>query len=143
MNFDSTIKSWLEEYGTAKASIAVTTTAVVGSVFLTTVIELLGGGVSEYGFMVATIVPLLIAPPASYFTFRMVERVIVSERELQKALEEIKALSGLIPICATCKNVRDDEGYWHQIESYMSSHSEAQFSHGVCPSCAEEFRKQA
>ena len=83
----------------------------------------------------------MVAPPAAYFTFHMVERVIVSERDLKVALEEIKTLSGMIPICAQCKNVRDDEGYWHQIESYMASHSEAQFSHGLCPGCAEEFMK--
>lgn len=62
------------------------------------------------------------------------ERVIV---ELEKSLEEVKVLSGLIPICSSCKKIRDDNGYWNQIESYISSHSEAQFSHGICPDCVE------
>jgi hypothetical protein len=44
-------------------------------------------------------------------------------------------LSGLLPICANCKSIRNDEGYWKQIESYISSHSEATFSHGICPAC--------
>jgi hypothetical protein len=57
---------------------------------------------------------------------------------LQDALAEVKKLSGLLPICASCKNIRDDKGYWKKIESYIQEHSEAQFSHGICPEC---FRK--
>jgi PAS domain S-box-containing protein len=56
--------------------------------------------------------------------------------QLQKALADVKTLSGMLPICASCKKVRDDKGYWDQIESYISRHSDAVFSHGLCPSCA-------
>jgi len=56
--------------------------------------------------------------------------------KLRKALEEIKILSGLLPICSSCKKIRDDKGYWNQIESYIREHSEAEFSHGICPECA-------
>ncbi len=63
------------------------------------------------------------------------ERLI---RELQKALGEIKTLAGLLPICANCKKIRDDKGYWNQIEVYISEHSEAEFSHSLCPQCAEK-----
>lgn len=56
-------------------------------------------------------------------------------RELQDALGEVQTLSGLLPICAYCKKVRDDKGYWDQIESYISKHSKAEFSHGICPAC--------
>jgi K+-sensing histidine kinase KdpD len=59
-------------------------------------------------------------------------------REREKALEEIKILSGLLPICAWCKKVRDDDGYWTQIETYISSHSQASFSHGICPECRQK-----
>jgi len=59
--------------------------------------------------------------------------------ELQNALAEVKTLSGLLPICAHCKNVRDDKGYWNKIESYIHQHSGAQFSHGICPECAKKF----
>lgn len=55
--------------------------------------------------------------------------------ELKAALAKVKTLSGMLPICAACKNIRDDEGYWHQIESYISEHSETEFSHGLCPEC--------
>ncbi|MBC8414212.1 response regulator [bacterium] len=61
--------------------------------------------------------------------------------ELQGALEQVKQLKGLIPICANCKKIRDDKGYWNQIESYIEKHSEALFSHSVCPECAEELYK--
>lgn len=58
--------------------------------------------------------------------------------ELQGALKEIKTLSGLIPICAHCKKIRDDKGYWNSLESYIESHTEGQFSHGLCPHCMDE-----
>ncbi|HHS14118.1 MAG TPA: PAS domain S-box protein [bacterium] len=56
-------------------------------------------------------------------------------RDLQEAMEKIKTLRGLIPICAHCKKIRDDEGYWQQVEVYVRDHTEAQFSHGICPDC--------
>lgn len=58
---------------------------------------------------------------------------------LEKALAEVKALSGLLPICSHCKKIRDDKGYWNQIESYIHKHSEAEFSHGICPECAKKY----
>ncbi|MDO9110649.1 MAG: hypothetical protein Q7U40_08340, partial [Desulfatirhabdiaceae bacterium] len=59
-------------------------------------------------------------------------------RELHKALSRVKQLSGLLPICASCKKIREDSGYWTQIETYVKDHSEAEFSHGICPECAEK-----
>jgi len=58
--------------------------------------------------------------------------------ELQEAFDNIKTLRGLLPICAHCKKIRDDEGYWNQIEVYIRDHSDAKFSHSICPDCAEE-----
>ncbi|MBC8276666.1 MAG: tetratricopeptide repeat protein [FCB group bacterium] len=55
--------------------------------------------------------------------------------ELDTALKEVKSLSGLLPMCANCKKIRDDQGYWQQVEEYISAHSEADFSHGICPEC--------
>lgn len=57
--------------------------------------------------------------------------------ELRDALAQVKRLSGLLPICASCKKVRDDKGYWHQVEIYIRERTDAEFSHGVCPDCAE------
>lgn len=57
---------------------------------------------------------------------------------LQDALNKVKLLSGFLPICSFCKNIRDDKGYWNQVESYIRDHSEAEFSHSICPECAEK-----
>ncbi len=59
-------------------------------------------------------------------------------KELQNALKDIRTLSGLIPICASCKKIRDDKGYWNQVEQYIEERSDAQFSHGICPNCRDE-----
>ncbi len=64
----------------------------------------------------------------------------VAERtsELQQALAEVKTLAGMLPICASCKRIRDDEGYWQQVEVYIKEHSQADFSHSICPECTRE-----
>jgi signal transduction histidine kinase len=58
--------------------------------------------------------------------------------ELQEALSNIKTLTGFLPICASCKKIRDDKGYWNQLEAYIQDHSEAEFSHSICPGCAQK-----
>jgi PAS domain S-box-containing protein len=63
------------------------------------------------------------------------ERLIT---ELQSAIEQIKTLKGIVPICANCKKIRDDKGFWEQVEGYVSRHTEAEFSHGICPDCANK-----
>jgi membrane-associated HD superfamily phosphohydrolase len=63
------------------------------------------------------------------------ERLI---RQLQEALANIKILRGLLPICYSCKQVRDDKGYWNQIDTYIRAHTEAEFTHGICPPCAQK-----
>jgi DNA-binding NtrC family response regulator len=63
------------------------------------------------------------------------ERLIL---ELQEALSKVKQLSGLLPICASCKQIRDDKGYWTQVEVYMSEHTEIDFTHTVCPECTKK-----
>ncbi len=57
--------------------------------------------------------------------------------QLEHSTKEIKKLRGFLPICANCKKIRDDKGYWTQVEVYISSHSETEFSHGICPECAQ------
>ena len=73
-------------------------------------------------------------------------RLIRAERErdhyileLEKAAEKIKVLSGIIPICMHCKQIRDDKGYWNQLEEFISKHSDAQFSHSLCDECLEKY----
>jgi DNA-binding response OmpR family regulator len=62
--------------------------------------------------------------------------------QLRQALAEIKTLKGFLPICASCKKIRDDRGYWNQLEVYISQHTDAIFSHGLCPECAEKYRAE-
>ncbi|MDD5765631.1 MAG: histidine kinase N-terminal 7TM domain-containing protein [Candidatus Marinimicrobia bacterium] len=60
-------------------------------------------------------------------------------RKLQEAKNQVKMLSGLLPICTNCKKIRDDQGYWHNVEEYIQKHSEADFTHGICPDCMEKY----
>ncbi|MBT8490740.1 MAG: hypothetical protein KJN62_06815 [Deltaproteobacteria bacterium] len=69
---------------------------------------------------------------------RMIELQNKREEELEEATQKINILSGLLPICTVCKKIRDDKGYWKQIESYIRDHSEAEFSHSICPECAKK-----
>jgi CheY-like chemotaxis protein len=59
--------------------------------------------------------------------------------DLQVALDNIKTLNGLLPICSYCKKIRDDKGYWNNLESYIQKHSDASFTHGICAECADKF----
>jgi len=102
--------------------------------------------ISNYGFS------NLVGHYFKLFSFTLVYRAIIqngmvdpynlifkelndTNNNLEKALAEVKTLSGLLPICASCKKIRDDKGYWSSIESYIRQHSGAQFSHGICPDC--------
>ena len=67
------------------------------------------------------------------------EREQEKERYLEEALANLKVLSGLLPICASCKKIRDDQGYWKQIETYIRDHSQATFTHGICPQCTSKY----
>lgn len=80
---------------------------------------------------------------------RMEEELLVSHEELkeyvgalEKAHSEVKVLKGLLPICSSCKKIRDDQGYWNHLEDYIDAHSEATFTHGLCPGCALQMQKE-
>jgi DNA-binding response OmpR family regulator len=76
---------------------------------------------------------------------RMIEmRFELNEKvdELKQALAEVRTLKGIVPICANCKNVRDDQGYWNRVESYLNEHTEADFTHAVCPDCMKRLYPQ-
>lgn len=81
------------------------------------------------------------------YSVSRIHRLLIQERkisqELRKTLDHVKTLSGLIPICANCKKIRDDKGYWQQVEEYLSKRTDAQFSHGLCQQCAEKLLKEA
>jgi hypothetical protein len=97
----------------------------------------------------ATVLTTIVFPVLYLFVFRPLTTEIKIRRqaekennalinELNQALAEVKTLQGIIPICSSCKKIRDDEGFWHQLESYVSAHSHAQFSHGICNDCLKK-----
>jgi hypothetical protein len=67
---------------------------------------------------------------------------VQTEKELQRAIAEIKTLQGMLPICAWCKRIRDDQDFWHTVEDYITDHTGAQFTHGMCPECLTKAIKQ-
>ena len=92
--------------------------------------------------------PELLARVRTHLHLRKLMELERQERQqLEDSLARIKQLSGLLPICARCKCIRDDQGYWNRIEQYLSSHADVEFTHGICPDCAkvlypELFQKQ-
>jgi hypothetical protein len=100
----------------------------------------------------AVLLSFTVFPVLYFFVFRLLNQNIAQQRlaeaekdtliaELHTALDEVKTLRGIIPICASCKKIRDDKGFWQQVEVYVSAHSDAMFSHGSCPECTEKLIK--
>jgi len=97
----------------------------------------------------ATLLSVTVFPSLYFFVFKLLNRHIAEHlraeeekdsliAELHTALNEVKTLRGIVPICASCKKIRDDNGSWHQVEVFVSAHSGALFSHGSCPECTEK-----
>jgi len=89
------------------------------------------------GFAVSTLACVLMLWVLLESHDRERERLEEANARLEQSIQEIRTLQGLIPICAWCKKVRDDEGLWRQMEQYISEHSDASFTHGICPNCAK------
>ncbi|MBU0967085.1 MAG: MCP four helix bundle domain-containing protein [Proteobacteria bacterium] len=96
----------------------------------------------EHVVIFLTIAGVLVSALIALFTtsrVRQDERMLRTEKEnLQKALDEIKTLRGILPVCSFCKQIRDEKGLWQKMEAYIQEHSEADFSHGVCPDCMKK-----
>ena len=102
------------------------------------------GYIDLLGIGICIGVPLLIFPLPAKIFFSMFLKLQEAEEELraknlslENALCQVKTLSGLLPICCSCKKIRDDNGYWNELEHYFSEHSDLQLSHGFCPECVE------
>jgi hypothetical protein len=91
----------------------------------------ISGFVGIFAIIVGTIIFIKLTNP-------LIAKLNITIDELRNALAKVNQLSGLLPICASCKKIRDDKGYWTQIEGYIRDHSEADFTHGICPECAEK-----
>jgi hypothetical protein len=130
-------------YG-ANAMVLIATVAIVVLSLLITSAALLmfQGNVDALGIAICIAAPLLIFPwPAKLFfsTFlqlhRVKEELRLRNADLERAMGEIKTLSGFLPLCCGCKRVRDDRGYWSELENFFSERLDLQMSHGFCPEC--------
>jgi len=143
------VRNMLAKYGAVRITTVATIISIALSLLITESLHIIQDGfrhdVAADQFIIPVMVPLIVAPIAAYWTFAILERLINAELEkerlvesLTEALENVHLLSGLLPICAVCKDIRDDEGAWHQIEVYISENSETDFSHGICPKCSKD-----
>jgi len=90
----------------------------------------ISGFLGLFAIIVGTIIFIKLTNP-------LINNLNKTVAELEEALASVNQLSGLLPICASCKKIRDDKGYWTQIEAYIRDHSEAEFSHSICPECVK------
>lgn len=100
-------------------------------------------------FLISYAQVAILAWGLEYSRMRYYDKLMMEKLKVEDALNEVRRLQNLLPICASCKNIRDDTGYWHQVETYMRDHAGMEFSHGICPDCQAEMfaslreRKQA
>jgi two-component system cell cycle response regulator len=126
----------------SKGTLIIVTTAHSDTPYMLDAIDI---GVDQYVVKPVSVEKLAgaVGKCAEIIWYRRAHKEYLAEREklitdLQDALAKVKLLSGFLPICASCKKIRDDKGYWKQIEAYICEHSEAEFSHGICPDCARK-----
>ncbi len=138
------LKHLLRKFGKVYTTALLSGVCVIVSVLITTTVwTLMKQPNLLFAIIMSLICPSVIAPPCIYFYSKLSKELDDSRQQLEQAnkelqltLLEVKELSGLLPICASCKKIRDDKGYWNQIESYIRDHSKAEFSHSICPNCA-------
>jgi hypothetical protein len=119
------------------------TCIVIALWFLIRAVLTISSGDSIHDFMLSSTISqlsfiLLLGGNIAIITGLIILNSQRIEHELSASINEIRQLKGILPICASCKKIRDDLGYWNQIESYIRAHSEAEFSHGICPDCAKK-----
>lgn len=126
----------LNRFGLLKAMILCTLGIVAASVVLTMVIVyIMTQRFIPFAALVAALCPLMLSPPVTYLFLRLIMQLKQANTELSLSMAQVKELKGMLPICASCKKIRDDEGYWQHIESYISKHTHAVFSHSICSDC--------
>jgi hypothetical protein len=139
------ILSLIKKFGSTKFVFGVTVITASLSVIITAIsLSLFQGYIDMLGIILAVAVPALLLPIPATCCFQALLRLDITESklekkniELEKALTEVNKLGGLFPICANCKKIRDTGGLWNEIEEYIRDNSEAEFSHSLCPECAE------
>ena len=136
------LNAYLKKYGKIRTTIAITTLVCTLSGSITCVVlAIFQGYIDLLGILLSVGLPLSVTPIITLKFCALLDRLEAKNQELIAAQKELKILSGLIPICATCKKIRDDKGYWNQLEAYIQKHSEATFTHGLCDECMEKIYK--
>jgi len=133
----------LARYGATAMVVMTTGLIVLFSLGITSIsLVIFQGYIDLLGLAICVAAPLLIFPLPARLFFTTFLRLRRAEEELRKrnlaverALQDVKTLSGLLPICCACKKIRDDQGYWNDVENYISDHSDLQLTHGFCPDC--------
>lgn len=136
----------LKKYGSVKLTVMLTALFCLLSLgFTWALMSIFEGAVSKAALFISVAAPMVMAPLPTAMFSDLVLKLARAEKDLheknrvlEKALQEVKELSGLLPICASCKKIRDGQGYWSQLETYIEKHSKAQFSHGLCDACLKE-----
>lgn len=123
-----------EIYNALLVNLAICT--IISAIIITLIIALINAYRKKLHFLDAEDQRL------SKLTREQATQILNTNEELTTALEEVKHLGGLLPICCYCKKIRDDKGYWNQIEEYIADHTDAKFSHGMCPDCANQIYKK-
>jgi len=140
------LRIFIRKSGAGWLTFLITLLSMFLSLCLTVVVLYLFGRMENlpYAAFISIFVPGCLVPLLSYQFFKLLERYDKSEierekliTELKKASEKVDTLKSLLPICASCKKIRDDMGYWHQVEDFVREHSNLEFSHGLCPDCAK------
>lgn len=123
---------FIGKFGLLGSVIICTAISIAISVAITvTVILQVDAQFIDLGIVIAIVCPLLIAPPITYMILKLLF-------QLHDALNQVTTLTGLLPICSSCRKIRDDKGYWDSLEAYIEKNSDAEFTHGICPDCKEE-----
>ncbi len=124
------MKSVIQNHSRISLVIVTTLLTILSTLLIVFVCyNIMGVPVRQTEILVGVVAPLLIASTFTWYLFGVL-------KQLEQALSKVRLLSGLIPICASCKKIRDDKGYWTQVELYIKRHSMAEFTHGMCPECA-------
>ena len=139
------IEAFVKKFGVLYATLVATVLTVMVSVCITATIMVSFHMPNLFGvIMIAVVCPLVIVPPLCRTLFGLYEKAERDRMQLEQlngqleaTLKEVKELSGLLPICSSCKKIRDDKGYWNQLEDYFSNRSNVDFSHSICPECAK------
>ena len=133
----------LKKFGIWTTTAGISVAAVMLSVAITSCLLIVFQGYVDWvGMVVCILAPALILPLPLYKFLQLLLKLDAREIEileknnaLEKAIEQVRQLSGLLPICASCKKIRDDKGYWNEVEGYLREHSEIEFTHSICPDC--------